>query len=92
MAKNLDNPEERMVVPHIIAKVKWYMNHPQASFIHPLIKVCATVFDGDSPASFIPVSRIGGRVAIAKSTLQFEYGEDVVIIAVPLLKTDISLH
>ena len=33
-----------------------------------------------------------GRVATAKSSVQFDYGEDIVLIAVPLLKTVLSLH
>ena len=69
------------------------MNHPQGSYIHPLIKICATTFDSETSASFIPVSRIAGRVATAKFKLQFDYGEDTtVLVTVPLLKTVLSIY
>ena len=90
LAKDINHPEETFSVFHTIAKVKWYMNHPQGSYIHPLIKICATTFDSETSASFIPVSRIAGRVATTKCKLQFDYGEDTVLVTVPLLKTVLS--
>lgn len=35
---------------------------------------------------FIPVSRIAARCAVTKTSIQFDYGEDSVIVAVPQLK------
>ena len=61
------------------------MDHPRRDCFHPSIVVCATVFDAESPACYMPVSRIAGRCAIAP-TIGFDYGEDNVIFAVPLLK------
>ena len=88
----VNGPDAASTTFHTIAKVKWYTDHPRGSTFHPLIKVCATTFDSESNASFIPVSRIAGHVATAKSNVQFDYGEDIVLIAVPLLKTVLSLH
>ena len=73
-------------VSHVLAHVKWYMDHPRRNFFHPSIIVCASVYDADSPACYMPVSRIAGRCAIASTTIRFDYGEDSVIVAVPLLK------
>lgn len=75
-------------VSHIIARVKWYMDHPRRDYINPQVIICATTFDPDSPASFVPVNRIAGRVAIARTKLKFDYGEDAVTIAIPQLKTE----
>ena len=91
LGNSTDNPSETSRISHTVARVKWYMNHPFETHIHPLIKLCATTFDSESDALFIPVSRIAGHVATAKSNIQFEYGKDTVIITVPLLKTVIPL-
>ena len=61
------------------------MDHPRRDFIHPSVVVCATTCDSAS-VEFIPVSRIAGRAAIVKTSFRFDYGEDSVVIAVPLLK------
>lgn len=87
-----DNSSEALKTFHTIARVKWYMDHHLGAHIHPTVKLCATVFESHSNATFIPVSRIAGRVATAKSNLQFDYGEDTVLITVPLLKSALSLH
>lgn len=92
LVKDTDHPGDTQSIFHTIARVKWYMNHPRESFIHPLIKICATTFDSESDASFIPVSRIAGRVATARSKLQFDYGEDTVLVAIPLLKAVLPIH
>jgi len=49
------------------------MDHPRRDFFHPLI-VCATVFDAESPACYMAVSRIA-RCAIAPATIGFDYEE-----------------
>ena len=67
---------------------KWYMDHPCRDFIHTHVIICATTFDQDSPESFLPVNRIAGKVAIARTKLTFDYGEDTVIVAIPLLKIE----
>ena len=79
---------ESFALHHIMARVKWYMDHPQREKLHPPTLICATVFDPDSSACFIPVSRIAGRAAITKTMFMFDYGEDHIAIAVPLLKTE----
>jgi len=79
-------PQSSSTLSHILAHIKWYMDHPRRDFFHPSIVVCATVFDAESPACYMPVSRIAGRCATAPATIGFDYGEDNVIVAVPLLK------
>lgn len=69
-------------VHHTIAHVDWYSDHPYSNYIHEAVVICATVFD-PNPIEFLPTSRIIGRAATAKT---FNYGEDIVIVAIPLLK------
>jgi len=92
LGNDIHHPEQASSIFHTFARVRWFSDHPRGSYIHPLVKVCATTFDSESDASFIPVSRIAGRVATAKSKLQFDYGEDTVLIAVPLLKAAFPIH
>ena len=73
-------------ISHILAHVNWYMDHPRRNILHPSTIISSTVFDRDSPASYIPVNRIAARCANAETTWRFDYGQDNVIISVPLLK------
>ena len=76
-------------VCHTFARVKWYMDHPRRNFLHPPMIVCATTFDYDTSACFIPVCRIIGRAAIIKTEFTFDFGIDHVIIAVPFMKYEL---
>ena len=49
--------------PHILAKVKWYEDHPRKNWFKNSIVVCSALFVADSEASFIPVSRIVDSLA-----------------------------
>lgn len=73
-------------LPHVLARVSWYMEHPQRDYLHSTIIICSSTFDSTTSASFIPVNRIAGRCAIATVMMKFSYGEDRVNIVVPLLK------
>ena len=73
-------------LPHVLARVSWYMEHPQRDYLHSTIIICSNTFDSSTSASFIPVNRIAGRCAIATVVMKFRYGEDRVNIVVPLLK------
>ncbi len=54
-------------------------------FINSSVILTSTVFDCDSCASFMPVSRVLCQCAVSSTaTLQFDYGEDNVIIAIPM--------
>ena len=47
----------------------------------------ANIYDNVSPANFMPVSRIIACCAVAHDCLyRFDYGEDKVCIAAPLMK------
>ena len=72
---------------HILAQVKWFENHPCRDHFHQSILVSAATHDLDSPAIFIPVSRILARCATIYDCLyRFEHGEDKVCISIPLVK------
>ena len=70
---------------HILMCVQWYGDHPRRNCMDSSVILTSTVFDNDSCASFMPVSRIVCRSAISSPiSLQFDYGENTVLIAVPL--------
>ena len=71
---------------HLLAKVRWYEDHPRKFWFKNSIVLSATLFDGESEAAFIPVSRIMSRCATIKRTLTFDYGEDSVIVCIPLIR------
>ena len=76
------------VSTHVLARVKWLQYHPRQSIFHAsAMIVSATVYDNEGPASFVPVSRIISRCALSTNfRYVFDYGEDSVCVAVPLLK------
>ena len=72
---------------HILARVQWYCDHPRRNYLHSSTILCSTVFDHESCAYFIPVSRIMCPCAISSTvSLQFDYGTDNVLVAIPLRK------
>lgn len=71
---------------HILAKVKWYQDHPRKNWFKNSIILSATLFSGDCEATFIPVSRIMSRCARTEQTLLFDYGSDKVNIFLPLVR------
>lgn len=72
---------------HILAHLQWYGDHPRRQFLHSSVTICSTVFDHESCASFMPVSRIMCRAAVSSPlSLTFDYGEDRVFVTIPLVK------
>ena len=72
---------------HMLARVRWYGDHPRRSSLHSSVILCSTVLDPESCASFIPVSRIMCRCALSSSvSMKFDYGFDNVLVVVPLHK------
>jgi len=81
------NMSEPTLVHHVLARVNWFHDHPRRDYFHPSVILCANTFECVGPASFIPASRIIARCAIAQDCwCKFDYGDDKVCIAVPLLK------
>ena len=81
--------QEWISVHHIMARVKWYMDYPQRANMHPPIILYAATLDSDSSAYFIPVPRFAVRISIIKKTMfKFDYGEDHIAVAIPLLKSE----
>ena len=78
---------------HIFAQVKWLEDHPYRHHLHHSVIISATTHTHESSASFIPLSRIIARCAIAQDVpYTFEFGEDRVCIAIPLLKNCMTLN
>ena len=74
-------------LPHALPNVHWYQDHPwKLCRFKNGILMAAALFDSPSSATFIPVSRIISRCAVVDCTIKLDYGEDHVIIAVPLRK------
>ena len=69
---------------HVLARVHWFQNHSRRDTYIPTLIVTSTLFDPESSATFIPISRIAGRCAYSKATVSFDYGEDTVNLCVPL--------
>ena len=66
---------------HFLACVKWLQDHPQKFVLGNGTILSATVTDH---VSFMPVSRIISRCAVVDTSIQFDYGEDKVCIAIPV--------
>lgn len=72
---------------HTFVRVKWYSDHPHRDYIHSSVIICSSIFDHESSASFMPISRIMCRCAISQPhTCKFDFGEDRVVFAVPFIK------
>ena len=70
---------------HILAKVKWFQDHPRKNWFRNSIALSATLSEGDSEASFVLIGRIMSRCA-CKRSIQFDFGVDSVIVAMPLTR------
>ena len=77
---------------HLFTKVKWFCQHPGENTVSWPLKIVATDFEPEGPSTFIPVSRIICRCAIAKKQpIAFDCGHDVVNIVCPLFTTVVQL-
>lgn len=70
---------------HVLAKVVWYESHSERNHFGQSIIVASSVLHQLTRASFIPISRIKARCAYLQTNYTFAYGEDSVVICVPLL-------
>lgn len=78
---NASNVESRQ---HLLARVDWYQDHPHKFFLGNGLLISATVTDRTVDASYLPISRIISRCASLETTLQFNSGEDKVLIVIPV--------
>ena len=69
---------------HLLARMKWYQDHPQKFHMNNGIVLSATVTEPLTSSSFMPVSRIISRCAVLSTEIQFDYDAHKVCIAVPL--------
>ena len=77
---NIQNQE------HILAKVKWYDDHPRKAWFGNSIIVSSTLHTNESEATFMPISRIMSRCARIEQMLKFDYGTDKVNVWMPLIQ------
>lgn len=82
----ISTPNETVTKAHILCRVQWLQQHPCEDTYIPSLIVTSMLFDPTSSASFMPICRIAGRCAIAKTVASFDYGEDNVCVCVPLFK------
>ena len=80
--QNVNDSGHAKTIEHVLTNVLWLQDHPQNYPLHPSIIVTSTVYDDEGCTSFMPVSRIIARCALAK----VDYGQHRVCICIPLLK------
>ena len=67
--------------------MKWLQDHPQQNYLHDSVIISSNTYKNEGPISFIPVSRIITRCAIANDILyKFNMEENCVCISVPFIK------
>ena len=76
------HPVSTKKTSHIFARVFWYKPHLRENWFHHRALVLSPDMNVCGPATFLPVARIHCRCAIVHKTVQFDYGEDNVIIAI----------
>ena len=69
---------------HIFAKVQWHCQHPKESLLPSPILIVGADCEPSGPATFIPISRIMCRCAVVLDNVEFDFGEDSVLIVVPV--------
>lgn len=70
--------------------MQWYGDHPRRGHIHSSVVITSTVFDRDSCASFMPITRIICQCAVLSPiSFEFDYGVDSVLVAIPLSNNDL---
>ena len=69
-------------VTHLFACVHWYRQHWRESWFHPRVLVLQPDMDVTGPATLIPLSRVFCRCGLMSDTVQFEYAEDNVVLAI----------
>ena len=70
-------------ISHIFVKVHWYQKHWRGNYFnHQRIMVVQPCVDEDGPATFIALSRVLSRCAVIFKTIEFDCGQDNVLIAI----------
>ena len=77
---------------HILAQVSWYDDHPCKFALKNGIILSATVPQPPNNSIFMPVSWIISQCATVNKTLQMDFGEDHVCVALPLKIHPITLN
>ena len=76
------NPTQSKRIAHIFAYVHWYRSHWRESWFHPRVLVVQPDMDTTGPATILPIARVFSRCALQSKTVQFDYGEDNVMLAI----------
>ena len=82
----LEHSVKRQMSCHLFAKVQWQSRHPRETWFPSPILIVDPHCDAFGPATFIPLSRIVSRCAVVSDKIEFDYGEDSVLIVTPLKK------
>ena len=69
-------------VSHIFAHIHWYRRHCKELWFHHRALVVQPDMDISGPATFLLISRVFSHCALISKTVQFDYGEDKVVIAI----------
>ena len=73
---------------YLFAHLNWYEEHLRCHHFPPPIILCSTIYNEESCAIFMPVSRILSWSAVSsRQTVTFDYGSDYAIAAIPLKNT-----
>ena len=70
---------------HMLAKVKWYDDHPRKAWFRNSIIVLSTLHMNESEVTFMPISRIMSKYARIDQMLKFDYGTDKVNLCMPFI-------
>jgi len=76
------SPTQSKRVVHLFAYVHWYRSHWRESWFHPRVLVVQPDMDTSGPATIIPIARVFSRCALLSKAVQFDYGEDNVMLAI----------
>lgn len=69
-------------IVHIFARVHWYRKHWRENWFHQRALVVQPEMNIGGPATFLPISRVFSRCALIKKIVQFDCGEENVVVAI----------
>lgn len=76
--------QEEACITHLLAEMEWFQDHPQKFHFGNGIVAGAPVSEPFSSVSFMPVSHILTQCAVVNQKFQMDYGEDSLLVALPL--------
>lgn len=79
---------------NLFAEVQWHCSHPRQNwFASPILVVSSTCeVDATGPATFILISRILSQCTVISDRITCDFGEDSILVAIPLKKRIHCVH